>query len=69
MLRLIDLEYPKRFQTFTFRTIRNRTMPVVVDFDQVVGEPQRIPGVGWTVPCDVVGLTSKKAKLVKVLYS
>ncbi|VDM82408.1 unnamed protein product [Strongylus vulgaris] len=32
-------------------------MPVVVDFDQQIGEPQRVPGSGWAVPCDVVGLT------------
>ncbi|KAL6742692.1 hypothetical protein Aduo_015817 [Ancylostoma duodenale] len=52
----------------TASTIRNRTMPVVVDFDQVIAEPQRILGTGWAVPCDVVGLTSKKAKLVKVRF-
>ncbi|KAK6019085.1 hypothetical protein OSTOST_15292, partial [Ostertagia ostertagi] len=43
-------------------------MPVAVDFDQLIGEPRRVPGVGWAVPCDVVGLDSKKAKSVKVRF-
>lgn len=43
-------------------------MPVAVDFDRLIGEPRRVPGIGWAVPCDVVGLDSKKAKKsVKVL--
>ncbi|CAJ0590194.1 unnamed protein product [Cylicocyclus nassatus] len=50
------------------KSIQNRAMPVVVDFDKQIGEPQRVPGVGWAVPCDVVGLTSKKAKMVKVRF-
>ncbi|EYC13365.1 hypothetical protein Y032_0044g944 [Ancylostoma ceylanicum] len=55
----------RTYSSFYFRTIRNRTMPVVVDFDQVIAEPQRILDAGWAVPCDVVGLTSKKAKSVR----
>ncbi|KAJ1364770.1 hypothetical protein KIN20_024927 [Parelaphostrongylus tenuis] len=50
------------------RKIRNRVMPVAVDFDRQIGEPRLIPGKGWAVPCDVVGLGSKKAKLVKVRF-
>ncbi|VDO92600.1 unnamed protein product [Heligmosomoides polygyrus] len=42
--------------------IRGRSMPVAVDFDRLIGEPRRVPGIGWAVPCDVVGLDSKKAK-------
>ncbi|WKY13753.1 hypothetical protein Q1695_004525 [Nippostrongylus brasiliensis] len=47
--------------------LRNRVMPVAVDFDHLIGEPRRVAGHGWAVPCDVVGLDSKKAKLVKYL--
>ncbi|KJH50922.1 hypothetical protein DICVIV_02883 [Dictyocaulus viviparus] len=50
------------------RKNRGRVMPVTVDFDQQIGLPRYIPGMGWTVPCDVVGLESKKAKLVKVRF-
>ncbi|WKY13752.1 hypothetical protein Q1695_004525 [Nippostrongylus brasiliensis] len=48
--------------------LRNRVMPVAVDFDHLIGEPRRVAGHGWAVPCDVVGLDSKKAKLVKVRF-
>ncbi|KAK6753081.1 hypothetical protein RB195_012594 [Necator americanus] len=50
------------------KTVRNRCMQVSVDFDQLVGEPRYVQGVGWAVPCDVVGLSSKKAKVVKVRF-
>ncbi|VDL75346.1 unnamed protein product [Nippostrongylus brasiliensis] len=45
--------------------LRNRVMPVAVDFDHLIGEPRRVAGLGWAVPCDVVGLDSKKAKMVR----
>ncbi|XGW06492.1 hypothetical protein V3C99_016641 [Haemonchus contortus] len=62
------LEKGKVIAQLNHQKIRNRVMPVAVDFDQLIGEPRRVPGIGWAVPCDVVGLDSKKAKSVKVRF-
>ncbi|KAK6034443.1 hypothetical protein COOONC_28054, partial [Cooperia oncophora] len=62
------LEKGKIVAQLNHQKIRNRIMPVAVDFDQLIGEPRRVPGIGWAVPCDVVGLDSKKAKSVKVRF-
>ncbi|VDM59873.1 unnamed protein product [Angiostrongylus costaricensis] len=50
------------------RKIRNRVLPVAVDFDRQIGEPRCIPGKGWAVPCDVVGLGNCNGQEVEIAF-
>uniref|UniRef100_A0A1I7XNF8 Glutathione-specific gamma-glutamylcyclotransferase n=1 Tax=Heterorhabditis bacteriophora TaxID=37862 RepID=A0A1I7XNF8_HETBA len=61
------LEKSALLLTLNHQANRNRNMPVRVDFDSGVPAPQIVSG-SWVVPCDVVGLESKKAKHIKIRF-